>query len=188
MYFSRLQWYKQFAFHKFLFHVFLSFQTGISVHSRKHSNHHHFLLANPLGHFCCVHFIIYIQLTRNHFRRSSTVAFCIRIPVFLGAVHTVTRRIPCKQNAAKYVPNPDGPISQVDFGSPRSSLKMAIANSAHHAKQQKRMRPDIVKHNTIRKCQQSTSTEGNFFPCDRGVFLTSHAFYRCKLECHHWLA
>jgi hypothetical protein len=47
----------------------------------------------------------------------------------LGAVHTVTRRIPCKQNAAKYVPNPDGPISQVDFGSPRSSLKMEIANS-----------------------------------------------------------
>ncbi len=98
---------------------------------------------------------------------------CIKIPVFLGAVHTVTRRIPCKQNAAKYVPNPDGPISQVDFGSPRSSLKMAIANSAHHAKQQNRMRLDIDRHNTIRKCLQSTPTEeDNFFPCERGVFLT----------------
>jgi hypothetical protein len=127
MYFSRLQWNKQFAFHNFLLHVFLSFQTGISIHRRKHSNHHHFLLVNPFGYFCCVPFIIYIQFTRNHFRRSSIVAFVLE-SLFSLVLFTVTRRIPCKQNAAKYVPNPDGPISQVDFG-PHSSLKMAIANS-----------------------------------------------------------
>jgi hypothetical protein len=118
---------------------------------------------------------------------------CIRIPIFLGAVHTVTRRIPCKRNATKYVPNPDSPISQVDFGSLHSSLKMAISNSAHHAKQQNRMRLDIDRHKTIRECLQSSPTEeDNFSPCE-GSFpntghTTSHAFYRCKLECHHWLA
>lgn len=35
------------------------------------------------------------------------------------------------------------------------------------------MRLDIDGHNTIRKCLQSTPTEeDNFFPCERGVFLT----------------
>jgi hypothetical protein len=110
---------------------------------------------------------------KKPFQKKFHSCLCIKIPVFLGAGHIVTRRIPCKQNAAKYVPNPDGLISQVAFGSPHPSLKMAIANSTHHAKQQNRMRWDIDRHNKIKKCLQSTPTEeDNFFPCEREVFLT----------------
>jgi hypothetical protein len=80
---------------------------------------------------CALYYLYTVH--KKPFQKKFLGCLCIRIPVFLGAVHTVTRRIPCKQNVAKYVPNPDGPISQVDFGSPHSSLKMEIANSAHHA-------------------------------------------------------